>query len=87
MRIIFPDLSYEDALATLDMKNLWVRREDLCQKVFKSIVKDENHKLHHLLPMKTPDIYNSRSLKQFYIPNYHTNRFRDTFIISSLLNE
>ena len=34
------------------MKSLWLRREDLCSKLFKLIVDDENHKLHHLLPMK-----------------------------------
>ncbi len=30
LRIILPDLSYEDALATLDMKSLWLRRLELC---------------------------------------------------------
>ena len=87
LRIIFPDLSYEDALITLNMKSLWLRREDLCSKLFKLIVDDENHKLHHLLPMNVPDIYNFRSSKQFYIPKFRTNRFRNTFIMSSLLNE
>ncbi len=33
LRIILPDLSYENALATLDMKSLWLRREELCSKL------------------------------------------------------
>ena len=45
-------------------------------KLFKSIVDDENHKLHKLLPMNVPDIYNFRIPKQFYIPKFRTNRFR-----------
>ena len=46
----------------------------LCSKLFKSIVDDENHKLHKLLPMNVPDIYNFRIPKQFYIPKFRTNR-------------
>jgi hypothetical protein len=61
LRIIFLDLSYEDALTTLVMKSLWSRREYLCSKLFKLIIDDDNHKLHHLLPMNVPDIYNFRS--------------------------
>ncbi len=60
LRIILPDLSYEDALTTVDMKSLWLRGEELCSKLFKSIVDDENHKLHKLSPMNVPDIYNFR---------------------------
>ena len=30
LRIILPDLSYEDALATIDMKSVWLRRLELC---------------------------------------------------------
>ena len=62
-------------------------RGDLCKKLFNSILDDEDHKLRNLLPPKvTSDTYNFRNEKLFNIPKYRINRFRDTFIISSLIN-
>ena len=87
LRIIHPDISYQAALDKLNMVTLWERREKLCTKLFNSVVNDENHKLHNLLPPKTVNIHNLRKAKKFYIPNFRTNRFRNTFIISSLLKD
>ena len=85
--IIYPQLSYQDALDMLELKTLSTRRGDLCKKLFDSILDDEDHKLRNLLPPKvTSDTYNFRNEKLFNIPKYRTNRFRDTFIISSLMN-
>ena len=87
LRIIYPQLSYQDALDMLELKTLSTRRGDLCKKLFNSILNDEDHKLRNLLPPKvTSDTYNFRNEKLFNIPKYRTNRFRDTFIISSLIN-
>ena len=82
----YPDLSYQDALDHSGIKFLQTRRDELWNKLFKSILKDEHHKLYHLLPPEAENIYNLRNVKPFYIPNYRTNRFRDAFIISSLIN-
>ena len=87
LRIIHPDISYQAALDKLNMVTLWERREKLCTELFNSVVNDENHKLHNLLPPKTVNIHNLRKAKKFYIPNFRTNRFRNTFIISSLLKD
>ncbi len=85
--IIYPQLSYQDALDMLELKTLSTRRGDLCKTRFNSILDDEDHKLRNLLPPKvTSDTYNFRNEKLFNIPKYRTNRFRDTFIISSLIN-
>ena len=87
LRIIYPQLSYQDVLDMLELKTLSTRRGDLCKKLFNSILDDEDHKLRNLLPPKvTSDTYNFRNEKLFNIPKYRTNRFRDTFIISSLIN-
>ena len=87
LRIIYPQLSYQDAQDTLELKTLSTLRGDLCKKLFNSILDDEDHKLRNLLPPKvTSDTYNFRNEKLFNIPKYRTNRFRDTFIISSLIN-
>ena len=47
----------------------------------------EFFQLRPINTLNVPDIYNFRSSKQFYIPKFRTNRFRNTFIMSSLLNE
>ena len=52
LRIIYPDISYQAALDKLNMVTLWERREKLCTELFNSVVNDENHKLHNLLPSK-----------------------------------
>ena len=87
LHIIYPQLSYQDALDALELQTLYSRRRDLCNKLFESVLRDEEHKLHKLLPPKvTSNTYNFRNNKLFNMSKYRTNRFRDTFIISSLLN-
>ena len=61
LRIIYPELSYEDALDMLGLKTLYVRRGDLCNKLFASILNDEEHKLRNLLPPKVTSKYNFRN--------------------------
>ena len=83
LRIIYPQLSYQDALDMLEHAGVIYARNLLIN----SILDDEDHKLRNLLPPKvTSDTYNFRNEKLFNIPKYRTNRFRDTFIISSLIN-
>ena len=86
LRIICPDLSYSEAIEELDMETLKTRRKGLCTKVFKSIVNDKHHKIHHLLPTKHSNTYNLRNPNFFNIPRCNTNRFKNTYIISSLLD-
>jgi hypothetical protein len=61
LRIICPDLSYSEAIEELDMETLKARRKGLCTKVFKSMVNDKHHKIHHLLPTKHSNTYNLRN--------------------------
>ena len=86
LSIIYPQLSYQDALDTLGLQTLYTRRRNLCNKLFDSIFSDEEHKLRKLLPPKvTSNTCNFRNDKLFNMPKYRTDRFRDTFIISSLI--
>ena len=87
LHIIYPQLSYQDALDALGLQTLYSRRRALCNKLFESVLRDEEHKLHKLLPPKvTSNTYNFRNNKLSNMSKYRTNTFRDTFIISSLLN-
>ena len=49
LKIILPDLSYNEALAKSGLYNLNERRETLCDKTFSRIVRDPDHQLHALL--------------------------------------
>ena len=52
MRIIFPCLSYCEAIDKAEIPTLSERRESLSIKLFKDIVSIEQHKLANLLPSK-----------------------------------
>ncbi|PFX11352.1 RNA-directed DNA polymerase from mobile element jockey, partial [Stylophora pistillata] len=68
LRMIQPDLSYAEALVALDIASLYERREILCDALFDQIVRDENHKLHDLLPPRNESTYRTRSQRHFKLP-------------------
>ena len=49
LRIIQPDLSYDEAVVALDITSLYGRRKALSNALFDQIVRDQSHKLHDLL--------------------------------------
>ena len=53
-RIILPGHFYENALGELGLTSLADRRQNLTNKLFKTIVNDPQNKLHHLLPTLNP---------------------------------
>ena len=68
MHIIYPDLSYADAIVKADLPSLVNRRDScLCSKLFDSIVNNNSHKLMNLLPPKA-NSYSSRLRKKTYFP-------------------
>ena len=68
MHVIFPDLSYNDALAETKLSKLGERWEKLRGDLFSNIVKNDNHKLAHLLPPRVNVSRNMRNPKNFEIP-------------------
>ena len=84
LKIIYPNLSYQEALVKSGLQNLHNRRDLLCRKTFKNIVEDPNHKLHSLLPPVNVEYqYNLRNKRFFRLPKCKTNRFKNTFMIAS----
>ncbi len=55
VRIILPELSYEEALEKCNLKTLEGRREDMCITLVMTL-RDPGHKLHELLPPKVGEI-------------------------------
>ena len=51
MHVIFPSLSYTDAIDKAGLHTLYNRLESLPCKLFNDIVSDENHKLAEFLPL------------------------------------
>lgn len=86
LRMIQPDLSYAEALVALDVASLYERREILCDVLFDQIVRDENHKLHDLLPPSNESTYCTRNQRYFKLPICKTNRFKNTFIMANSFN-
>ncbi len=49
-RIIYPDLSYQDALALAECPSLEDNRKKLCFKLFNNLITQPGSKLSHLIP-------------------------------------
>jgi hypothetical protein len=84
-KIIWPNLSYSDALSVSGVERLSVRRENLVRSVFNEI-KQPTHVLNHLLPLKNSDatITNTRDTYPFRTPRCRTERFSRSFIVYCL---
>ena len=64
LRIIYPGMSYNQALEFSGLPTLFKRREEISSKLFNEVVGDSGLTLHKLLPPKNP-------------PNYFLRKNRD----------
>ena len=81
MRIIFPNLSYCEALNKAGIPTLSERRESLSIKLFEDIVSNEHHKLANLLPqMSSSYARRLRNKRRFNTPVCRTDRFMNSFL-------
>ena len=80
LKILSPVMTYCEALEYYGLPTLFQRREDMCDKLFTSIIKDPMHKLHHLLPPKNETDYSFRTNRYFNMYVTRTNRFHNSFI-------
>jgi hypothetical protein len=83
LRIMLPELSYEEALVKCNLKTLEGRRQDMCINLIKSML-DPGHKLHELFPPKICEIRNREtrlSGDKFYNFNSRTERFKNSAIV------
>ena len=82
LRIIYPDLSYSEALTKSSMSTFQDTRELLCRKLFMEIVDNKGHKLHQrLLPPLNAITYKTRKSRKFRVPHCKTKRFSSSFIM------
>jgi len=61
LRIIFPQLSYSEALDKSGLNRLDTRREEITKKIFRQI-ESPTHPLHYLIPPPKVESYNTNSM-------------------------
>ena len=84
IRIVFPSESYTDVIKVHKIPLLSERREELCQRFFKSISEPE-HKLHKFLPNKC-HVTHLRKNRIFDLPKVKTNRLQISSIFYGVFN-
>ena len=85
LSIIFPELTYTEALHETKLCILKDRRFQLCSSFFTKL-EHPSHKLHKLLPTERDIRYNIRNSKKYPLPKVKTNRAKNTFINWCLFN-
>ena len=78
--IINPHMDYLAAGEVLDMKLIEEHHNLLCKNLFDKIVNNANHKRADLLPKKHNSHYALRNEHKFELPQFKTNRTRNSFV-------
>ena len=86
LRIIYPGMSYNQALEFSGLLTLFKRREEMSSKLFNEIVDDPGHTLHKLLPPKNPANYFLRRNRDFALPLCKTDRCKKYFNFSHVFS-
>jgi hypothetical protein len=87
VRIILPNVEYQEACLTLNIPLLKARREELCKQFYEKM-QNPDHKLHDMLPESL--VTNARSsLREnvdLPLPQWKTKRYKDSYIPWCLYN-
>lgn len=81
LRIIFPDLGYQEGLKECNIATLYQRRQLLTERLFSEIKDNSCRKLHGLLPSSNLSTVASRRKRAFNVPFCRTNRLKNSFIM------
>ena len=84
MLIICPSLSYDEALNEAGIPTI-ISYCDICDKVFNAALGNKDNKLNKLLTEANKAPYLLRNHRHFALPKWKTDRFKNTFILSSCL--
>ena len=87
LKIMYPSLSYDEALTHMKIAPLSVHHSDICATPFNEILSDSDHRLRALLlPSHQACKYSPRRTRKFDIRKINTKRARNSFIIKSSFN-
>ena len=79
--IIFPVLSYQEALKECNIATLYQRRQLLTERLFSEIKDNTCHELHGLLPSCYLTTVTLRRKRAFNVLFCRTNRLKNSFIM------
>lgn len=79
LKIIYPNLSYQEALGAANLTTLYLRREHMCHKLFIQM-QQPDHRLHKLLPPQKPNRYGLRKCNKYETIKCKTNRYHNSLI-------
>ena len=85
LKIMYPNLSYIEALAVAGLEKLSQRRDTICLQFFKSM-ENPNHKLNHLIPKTRHCAYNLRRTRKYESIKTKTKR-SDGALVNWCLNK
>ena len=85
LKIVYPELAYEEAINIADLETLATRRDRQCRKLFAKILKP-GHKLHYLMPAKRTVCYNLRRTEPFPRTKVRCKRTMNSLLIYGLYN-
>ena len=85
LSIICPSLSYDEALNEAGIPTIISYCEDICDKVFNAALGNKDNKLNKLLTEANKAPYLLRNHRHFALPKWKTDRFKNSFILSSCL--
>ena len=87
LSIICPGLAYGKALELSNIMFINDYIANLCKKTFLSIVNDPAHRLPNMLQSSGPSSgYNLRCKRRFAIPKCKTERFKNSFLVRSCID-
>ena len=85
LSIIFRSLSHDEALNEAGIPTIISYCEDICDRVFNAALGNKDNKLNKLLTEANKAPYLLRNHRHFALPKWKTDRFKNTFILSSCL--
>ena len=86
MSIICPGLPYQEAIESMTIVPIVDFIKRLCSNTFDTIIKVPEHRLNRLIQFSGPSRYSLRCNRRIIVPKCKTDRFRNTFIIRSCID-
>ena len=86
MSIICPGLPYQETIELVNIVPIADFITGLCSNTFDTIIKDPEHRLNRLIQFSGPSRYALRCNRRFIVPKCKTDRFRNSFIIRSCID-
>ena len=84
--IICPGLPYQETIELVNIVPIVDFITGLCSNTFDTIIKDPEHCLNRLIQFSGPSGYALRRNRRFIVPKCKTDRFRNSFIIRSCID-